>query len=75
MPCPQEFPSLFHLPIALLGAVSVPGLFVLKYYLTYNSKTNKTKNAKKRNQQEEVVHKQTGIKTNKQIPGSGTIEF
>jgi hypothetical protein len=43
----EMFPSLFHLPIIPLGAASVPGLRLIYYKLTYNSKTNETKKEKK----------------------------
>jgi hypothetical protein len=56
------FPSLFHLPIIPLGAVSVPGLCVIYYYLTYNSKTNKTKKEreKRKRKKKEEPKKSTG---------------
>jgi hypothetical protein len=44
----EWFPSLFRLPIAPLGAVSVPGLCVL----IYNSKTSKAKKERKRKNKE-----------------------
>jgi hypothetical protein len=39
----EWFPPLFHLSITPLVAFSVPGLCVILYLLTYNSKTNETK--------------------------------
>jgi hypothetical protein len=55
-------------------AVSVPGLCVIYYLLTHNSKINQRKKERKnnkkkenqRNQQGEVVDKQTGNITNNQ---------
>jgi hypothetical protein len=72
----EWFPYLFHLPITPLIAVSVPGLCVIYYYLTYNSKSNKTRKKKKREPKKSTgrgVDKQTDLK--KKIPCSVTIEF
>jgi hypothetical protein len=42
------FHPFFHLPIIPLGAVTVPVLCVIEYYLAYNSKSNDIQNGRVR---------------------------
>jgi hypothetical protein len=44
----EWFPSLLHLPIIPLGAVSFPGLWVIQHLLTYNTKTKPRKKKKEK---------------------------
>jgi hypothetical protein len=66
----EWFPSLFHLLIIALGAVSVPALCVILYYLSYNEtkrererRKRKKKMENQRNQQGEMVYETTVNKT------------
>jgi hypothetical protein len=49
----EWFPFLFHLPIIPLGAVFVPVLCVIYYYLIYDSKSNENKKEREKRKMKE----------------------